>query len=224
MDKPYLKAICDSLNNSKKAIWTIYIYDNRDKTKFARRLRSAGFKGKIKFISCKKDMNLNDLPLKNCIPMLLKMIDLSCSFDYNKNKVKKLYRRFANELQDFLYNYLRNNRKKENALPAITQISVLALPVMAMMFTLISNVQVIVGPSAKMQYHEFIKENRASTLIEDSLSDSKQFFSESFVTVAVLLGIVLLSFFFELVIVVIRNKNSEKMKVLSEIITMLHDE
>ncbi|SES28729.1 Bacteriophage abortive infection AbiH [Butyrivibrio fibrisolvens] len=50
-DMPYIRKICDELNN-RKAIWHIFIYDNKDIFRYKCRLRMGGFKGRIKILSC----------------------------------------------------------------------------------------------------------------------------------------------------------------------------
>ncbi len=222
VDLPYIRKICDKLNN-RKVTWHIFIYDNKDRFKFICRLRKAGFKGKIRFANCKNDMDFNSLPIKKYIPILLKKIDFSQSLDANKKGVEKVYRRLNKEHQEFIYLYLTNNREIEQKIQDISKMIVLALPIVSMIISLTTISQGQFGPSAMMQYYEFIRENGVNYNVIETFSDSVRMYTGLNKACVILMVAIIISFWFDLFKGMNSNYNSKKIKALTEIITLLHD-
>ncbi len=203
VDQPYIEKICSEIDNTRKIAWTVFIYDKADKRKLCQRLRKAGFKGKVRFISCKKDVDITLLPLKRLNKILLNRISLSQSFETNYKQTKIVYSFLSVVLQEYVYQYLINNRKKKQSFPDISKMFVLSMPVMTIAVSLLSNVQGLI----RSQTRDY----------------SSQAIDSYYKVCVLLLCMALLSYFMDYLLVVMNNRALDKRIVLTEIVSMLHD-
>lgn len=119
---------------------------------------------------------------------------------------KKVYDDLDTEYREFLYKYLCNNRAMNEKMPEVKNLIVLALPIFAILFSLFSNMISI--------------SNSSNAILAQKMVETLLTFGQ---TATGLLVIAILAYFVDVIVVLIDNRKCDKRKVITEIVSMLHD-